>query len=125
VLDATNRLDFSHRMPPGLMVGTTNSLGERVQRRLPDARVVKCFNTVGNTKMVHPKFREGTPVMFICGNDATAKEETRAILRELGWPKGFDVGGIDGARWLEALVPLWVRVGAALNAWDHAFTVVQ
>ncbi|HUI38058.1 MAG TPA: NAD(P)-binding domain-containing protein, partial [Thermoplasmata archaeon] len=117
VLDATNPLDFSHGMPPGLFVGTTDSLGERVQRRLPDARVVKCFNTVGNARMIDPHFDEGTPPMIICGDDAGAKKETEAILRELGWPGALDAGGIEGARWLEALVPLWVRVGASLNTW--------
>lgn len=125
VLDTTNPLDFSKGMPPGLFVGTTDSLGERVQRKLPMAHVVKCFNTVGNTRMVDPKFKDGTPAMMICGNDANAKKRTDALLKDLGWPGSLDVGGIDAARWLEALVPLWVRAGGALNAWDHAFRVVQ
>jgi 8-hydroxy-5-deazaflavin:NADPH oxidoreductase len=125
VIDATNPLDFSHGMPPGLLFGTTDSMGERVQRKLPNAKVVKCFNTVSNVKMVDPKFAEGTPPMLICGNDAEAKKRTEAILRELGWPGAMDVGGIDGARWLEALVPLWVRTSQVLNTWEHAFKVVR
>ena len=125
VLDATNPLDFSHGMPPGLLWGTTDSLGERVQRKLPEAKVVKCFNTVGNTKFIDPKFREGTPQMLICGNDAGAKQQTDAIVRELGWPGTMDVGAIDAARWLEALVPLWVRAAQALNTYEHAFKIVR
>lgn len=125
VLDATNPLDFSKGMPPGLFVGTTDSLGERVQRKLPGAHVVKCFNTVGNAKMIDPKFAEGTPPMLICGNDAAAKQHTSEILKDLGWPGALDVGSIESARWLEALVPLWVRAGAALNTWGHAFKAVQ
>lgn len=125
VIDATNPLDFSHGMPPGLLVGTTDSLGERVQKKVPDARVVKCFNTVGNVKMIDPKFKEGVPPMLICGNDEDAKKRTDAILRELGWPGAMDVGGIEGARWLEALVPLWVRVAQVLNTNEHAFKVVR
>src|SRR5689334_23382035 len=39
VIDATNPLDFSGGMPPKLFVGHTDSLGERVQRWLPGARV--------------------------------------------------------------------------------------
>jgi 8-hydroxy-5-deazaflavin:NADPH oxidoreductase len=125
VIDATNPLDFSHGMPPGLLFGTTDSLGERVQRKLPDAKVVKCFNTVSNVQMVDPKFKEGVPRMLICGNDAAAKKHTDAILRELGWPGAMDVGGIEGARWLEALVPLWVRTSQVLDTWEHAFKVVR
>ena len=126
VLDATNPLDFSQGNVPGLFVGTTDSLGERIQRRLPHAKVVKCFNTVSNAQMVDPRFKEGTPPMMIAGDDADAKKRTEALLRELGWPGVLDVGGIDGARWLEALVPLWVRVAVARGgAWGHAFKSIE
>lgn len=125
VLDATNPLDFSSGGMPGLFVGTSDSLGERVQRKLPDARVVKCFNTVGNSQMVDPKFKQAAPPMLICGNDEGAKKETEQILQSIGWTGATDIGGIDGARWLEALVPLWVRVAAPRNAWGHAFKSVE
>lgn len=126
VLDATNPLDASSGGMPGLFVGTTDSLGEQVQRKLPQAKVVKCFNTVSNAKMVDPKFQEGTPPMLIAGDDADAKKQAEAFLRGIGWSGVMDVGGIDGARWLEALVPLWVRVAVARGqAWDHAFRSVR
>lgn len=125
VLDATNPLDFSEGMPPGLFVGTTDSLGEQVQRALPQARVVKCFNTVTNSQMIDPKFAEGTPPMLVCGNDADAKAQTERFLKSVGWPGILDVGDIAGARWLEALVPLWVRAGLVLDTWSHAFKAVR
>jgi predicted dinucleotide-binding enzyme len=56
VIDATNPLDFSKGMPPSLTHGHTDSGGEQVQRWLPDARVVKAFNIVGNAHMVNPQF---------------------------------------------------------------------
>jgi 8-hydroxy-5-deazaflavin:NADPH oxidoreductase len=125
VLDATNPLDFSAGMPPGLLYGGTDSLGERVQAALPDASVVKCFNTVSNAQMVDPAFEEGTPPMMICGDDDEAKERTESILVELGWPGALDVGRIASARYLEALVPLWVIVGAKRDTWMHTFAVVE
>jgi hypothetical protein len=125
VLDATNPLDFSGEGPPGLFVGTTGSLGECVQRLLPDATVVKCFNTVSHSQMVDPAFGTGTPTSFVCGDDADAKARADAILRDFGWPGGFDVGDITASRWLEALVPLWVRTGSVLDTYDHAITVIE
>lgn len=123
VIDATNPLDVSKSSPLGLFVGTTDSLGERIQRKLPDTKVVKCFNTVPNTQMVNPTFKD--PMMLICGDDVTAKRVVAKILKQFGWKKIIDIGGIDGARWLEALTALWVRVGLALNTWNHIFNVQE
>ncbi|MCI4349711.1 MAG: NAD(P)-binding domain-containing protein [Thermoplasmata archaeon] len=125
VLDTTNALDFSKGMPPGLFVGLTDSLGEQIQRKLPKARVVKCFNIVPNSLMVDPKVAGGPPDMMICGNDVAAKARTVEILKAFGWPGAIDLGGIENARWLEALVPLWVRVAASLNAWNSAFKILR
>jgi len=123
LIDATNALDFSKGMPPGLFVGTTDSLGERIQRRLPEAKVVKCFNTVGHSQMVDPTFKDVE--MLICGDDAVAKQEVVRILKEFGWKGAIDVGGIDGARWLEAVTPLWVRAAVATNNWNSVFKLLH
>jgi predicted dinucleotide-binding enzyme len=125
VIDTTNPLDFSKGESPTLFVGINDSLGERIQRKLSQAKIVKCFNTVPNPQMVNPTFSDGKPEMLICGNDADAKQKVIGILKEFGWPGAIDIGGIQEARWLETLVPLWVRVGAALNTSRHAFKVVR
>jgi hypothetical protein len=125
LLDTTNPLDFSKGAPPGLFTPMGDSLGERVQRKLPEAHVVKCFNIVPNSLMVDPKVGGGPPDMLICGNDGAAKARTAEILRSFGWPGAIDVGGIEAARWTEALVPLWVRVCGALNDWRVAFRVAR
>jgi 8-hydroxy-5-deazaflavin:NADPH oxidoreductase len=125
LIDVTNPLDMSHGMPPGLFVGTTDSLGERVQRKLPKARVVKCFNIVPNSVMGHPQRPGGPPDMIIAGNDAAAKTQVTEILRSFGWNGAIDIGGIEGARYLESLVGLWVRVAIALGDFQVAFKVVR
>ena len=125
VLDAMNPLDMETPGGPGLLYGLNESLGERIQALLPDAQVVKCFNTVPNSRMIDPSFDESVPEMLIAGNDGDAKKRTEALLISLGWPGVIDVGDITAARWLEALVPLWARVGMALDTWGHVWKVVR
>jgi predicted dinucleotide-binding enzyme len=36
--------------------GPNESLGERIQARLPGAHVVKAFTSVANTRMVNPQY---------------------------------------------------------------------
>ena len=100
VIDTTNPLDFSKGSSPGLFVGMNDSLGERIQRKLPQAKVVKCFNTVPNVQMVNPNFGDDKPEMLICGNDPEAKQRVVDILKELGWPGAIDIGGIEESRWI-------------------------
>jgi len=124
VVDVSNPLDFSKGMPPGLFVGTTDSLAEQTQRKLPSAKVVKCFNTVSHVQMVDPRAKGGKPKMLVAGDDAAAKKKVDEFLKGLGWGGTIDCGGLDGARWLEALVPLWVRVAGELKSWDVIFQPV-
>lgn len=123
VIDTTNALDFSKGTPPGLFTGPNDSLGERLQNTLPQARVVKCFNTVPNTRMLNPG--DKTAEMLICGNDANAKDKVTQILKDFGWAGAIDIGGIRESRWLEALVPLWVRTATHLNSWNIMFKVLH
>jgi predicted dinucleotide-binding enzyme len=126
VIDVTNPLDFSKGMPPQLAVGHTDSAGEIVQRLLPDAKVVKAFNIVGNPHMVHPDFPQGgPPTMFICGNDEEAKKiVTDNILTKFGW-ETIDIGGIEGARLLEPLAMLWIIYYFKTNTGNHAFKLLR
>ena len=123
VIDTTNPLDPSGDRAALAVGSPADSGGETVQRTIPDARVVKAFNTVGNALMVDPGLAGGRQPMFIAGNDADAKATVAAALDDFGWD-AMDVGGIEQSRQLESLCLLWVAVGKARGAWDHAFTVV-
>jgi len=123
VIDTTNPLDFSSGMPPTLAVSGQDSGGERVQRQLPDALVVKAFNTVGNALMFQPDLPGGPPDMFICGNDGAAKARVAALLQEFGW-NVIDVGGIEASRYLEAMCLVWVLAGMQTNNWNQAFKLL-
>ena len=123
LIDATNPLDFSTGLPR-LSVGHSDSLGEQIQRWLPEARVVKAFNTVGNAHMINPRFPGGPPDMFICGNDADAKKTVSQICDAFGWGV-VDLGGIEGARLLEPMCMVWVLYGIQNKSWNHAFKLLR
>lgn len=100
------------------------SLMEKLQEQLPDAHFVKAFNSVGNGKMYKPAFQEGRPSMFICGNDALAKETVKAILEKFGWDTE-DMGSSAAARAIEPLCILWCIPGFLHNQWTHAFKLLK
>jgi len=124
VIDVTNPLVFEPNKPPRLALGHTDSGGEQVQRWLPNSKVVKAFNTVGNAHMVNPQFPGGPPDMFICGNDASAKQTVAGICKNFGWGV-VDVGGMEGARLLEPMCILWVLHGLQTGSWNHAFKLLH
>jgi predicted dinucleotide-binding enzyme len=125
VIDTTNPIGSE---PPDhgvirYFTGANESLMERLQKKVPAARFVKAFNSVGNAFMVNPKL-ESTPTMFICGNDPAAKQETTEILTRFGWETS-DMGGVEGARPIESLCILWCIPGFLRNDWMHALRVVR
>ena len=126
VIDATNPIADA---PPqnGVLRFTTTldeALMEQLQREFPRARLVKAFNSVGNALMVDPQLAGGPPSMFICGNDAAAKDVVRGILGQFGWSTE-DMGGAEAARAIEPLCILWCVPGFLHNDWRHAFKMLR
>jgi predicted dinucleotide-binding enzyme len=126
VIDTTNPIAAT---PPvnGVLqffTGLDKSLMEQLQQLLPEARLVKAFNSVGNALMYKPVFKEGTPTMFICGNDDAAKSTVREILGQFGW-ETEDLGKAEAARAIEPLCILWCIPGFIRNQWTHAFKLLK
>ena len=124
LFDATNPLDFSRGVPPTLAVSGDDSGGERIQRWLPDAKVVKAFNTVSNVQMVEPHLPGGPPDMFICGEDAEAKQTVTELANSLGWPV-IDLGGIANARYLESMAMVFIVHAFNTGNWNIAFKLLR
>ncbi|MGC0400470.1 putative dinucleotide-binding enzyme [Streptomyces sp. SAI-126] len=125
VIDIANPLDFSQGMPPSLDPVNTDSLGERIQRTFPDAKVVKTLNTMNAQIMVDPARVPGAHTVFLSGDDADAKEAVTALLVSFGWPAGgiIDLGDITTARGAEMLLPIWLRLYGALGHVDFNFHI--
>ena len=125
-------IDVTNPIAPGapvngvlqFMTGPNESLMERTQRQLPEARLVKAFNSVGSDFMYKPKFPGGTPTMFICGNDEASRRTVTDILTAFGW-ETEDMGKAEGARAIEPLCLLWCIPGFLRNQRTHAFKLLK
>ena len=126
LVDVANPLDFSHGMPPSLSVCNTDSLGEQIQRALPEVRVVKSLNTMNCELMVDPGLVPGDHAVFVCGDDPAAKAEVSRLLGEFGWPPAriVDLGGIAAARGTEMFLPLWLLLMGARGSAQFNIAVV-
>jgi predicted dinucleotide-binding enzyme len=122
LIDLTNPLDFSKGFPPSLFVSNTDSLGEQIQRAVPDTKVVKALNTIAVTVMVNPSLLGAESDIFVSGNDGEAKATvSRFLVEQFGWKNVIDLGDITTARGTESYLPLWVRLMSALKT--HEFNI--
>ena len=108
VIDATNPIAAAPPVDGVLRFFTdfNESLMEKIQQQIPEAKLVKAFNSVGNAFMYKPTFSGGKPTMFICGNDEEAKQTVTSILDSFGW-ETENMGKIASARAIEPLCMLW------------------
>jgi len=122
VVDVTNPL---RPTDSGMELATEEigSAGEQVQRWLPQSKVVKSLNILNAAYMLNAHLDEGEPLMFVAGNDATAKQEVSVLLESAGWTVS-DLGGIEKARLLEALAMLWIGLAMQRQKFDFAFQPV-
>jgi predicted dinucleotide-binding enzyme len=106
LIDCTNPLksDLS-----GLEVGHTTSGAEMVAQWANGAKVVKAFNTTGFNVMARPVINGARTVMFVCGDDAAAKQAALQLAADVGFDP-VDAGRLAVARWLEPLAMLWIHL---------------
>jgi NADPH-dependent F420 reductase len=124
VIDTSNPLTYADGRPTGLEVPPEGSAGQHVAARLPGARVVKAFNTVGAALMVAPQLPKGPPDMFVCGDDAEAKAAVAALCEELSYP-ALDVGPLARSAELEHLAWLWIALAMTGRFEGHAFALLR
>jgi predicted dinucleotide-binding enzyme len=87
---------------------------EAFQAWLPEAHVVKAFNTVFASNLGKPT--DGEPMDgYIAGDDAAAKATVETIVRDAGLAP-LDVGGLKMARVLEGMAWANIQLNMA-NSW--------
>ena len=109
VIDITNPLTADYM---GLTVGHSTSAAEEIAKAVPDAEVVKAFNTVFAPVLAEgADFGNGRKVsVFVAGDSERAKQTAGAIAESIGFAV-VDAGGLKNARYLEPLAGLNIYLG--------------
>lgn len=116
LIDATNPVLANLS---ALALGTTTSAAEQVAQWARGAKVVKAFNTIGNSIMANTDFKGEKPVLFYCGDDALAKKTVHQLAGDIGFDPQ-DAGPLTQARLLEPLALLWISL-AFQQQWGREF----
>jgi hypothetical protein len=109
VVDCTNPLVFEAGLAT-LAIGQDTSAAEQIAAMLPEARVVKAFNTAFADMMEQgPYFGPVDGSMFYCGDDQAAKEAVARLITATGF-EPIDCGPLNSARLLEPMAALIIRL---------------
>ena len=112
VVDITNPMtaDFS-----GLSIGHMTSAAEEIQKRAPEARVVKAFNTVFAQVLQNGGQAGGRPAtVFVAADDAEARAKVVDLARSAGF-ETLETGSLATARFLEPVAALNITLGYGLG----------
>lgn len=122
VVDATNRISFG---PGGPEIDTTSSNGEALAVLLPDAHIVKAFNTLFASNQSDP-IAEGVQLDgFVAGDDEAAKAVVLELVDSIGL-NPVDVGPLSRSRQLEGLAFLNMAINIAHNGtWQSGWKLVS
>jgi len=108
VVDCTNPLapDYMSNL-----LGHTTSAAEEIAKVLPEARLVKAFNTIFADVMEPGKqqFMGAKGTGFYCGDDPQAKAVVAQLIADAGF-EPVDAGALKNARYLEPMAQLNIQI---------------
>jgi hypothetical protein len=116
VIDSTNPLnaDWSPKL-----LGQDNSASEEISRLLPEAYVVKAFNTIFADVMDKP-VKDGQAITaFIAGDNDQAKQKVIALASAIGFAP-IDTGSLYTARYLENMAHLNIQIALRQKSGTNA-----
>ncbi|MUW14821.1 NADP oxidoreductase [Halorubrum sp. CBA1125] len=113
-------LDTANEYPNA---GSERSLATRVADAVPDAHVVKAFNTIGANRMTDPIVDGEAATMFLAGDSAEAVDTARTLAADLGF-EPVVAGGLGAASHLEHLARFWIHLSGQ-HSRDIAFRLLR
>jgi len=121
IVDPSNPVDFATF--DGLVVPAGSSAAAELQAKLPDAHVVKAFNTTFAATLATGTVGNTTTTILVAGDDAEAKAAVIALVEAAGL-KGIDTGSLKRAHELEAIGFLQITLAAGEKiGWTGGFAI--
>ena len=115
-------IDVSNRPTPDAS-GTGTSAAEELQARLPDASVVKAFNTAFATRQADPEVDGVSADGFVAADDEEAKRQVLGIVESIGF-RPVDAGSLAVARTLEGMAWLNISRNMQGGTWQDAWVLL-
>jgi 8-hydroxy-5-deazaflavin:NADPH oxidoreductase len=115
-------IDVSNRPTPDPS-GAGTSAAEELQARIPDASVVKAFNTAFATRQADPIVNGVHADGFVAGADGDAKQTVLDLVESVGF-RPVDAGSLAAARTLEGMA--WLHINRAIQGgtWQDAWVIL-
>jgi 8-hydroxy-5-deazaflavin:NADPH oxidoreductase len=110
LIDVTNALDKNWE----LAIGFTTSAAEKLKSYLPNAHVVKAFNTVLAQNQSSGKINNEQLSLFVAGDDKEAKQTVMQLGKDIGFDS-VDAGPLKAARYLEPMGVLNINLAYTLK----------
>ncbi len=104
IVDATNPIASDMK---SMSIGNTCSGAEKINEWIPNAHIVKAFNTTGWENMKNSNYPNGKLTMFYAGNDKKSKQIVASIIDSFGF-QPYDAGDLFMARFIEAMAMVWI-----------------
>ncbi|MFI5259315.1 MAG: NADPH-dependent F420 reductase [Candidatus Limnocylindrales bacterium] len=121
VVDATNRMSFG---PSGPTIDNGDSNADRLAAWLPNAHVVKAFNTLFASHQLDPTADGIQLDGFVAGDDQGAKDTVLELVRSIGL-NPVDVGPLARAQQLEQIAFLNIALNVTANgSWSSGWRLV-
>jgi len=115
-------VDVSNRPTPDAS-GTGTSAAEELQARLPDASVVKAFNTAFATRQADPNVDGVSADGYVAGDDDGAKAKVLRLVESIGF-RPVDAGSLAVARTLEGMAWLNISRNMQGGTWQDAWVLL-
>jgi predicted dinucleotide-binding enzyme len=110
VVDVTNALTPDMQ----LALGYSTSGAEQLQKKMPKAYLVKCFNTVFAEHMDKGRVGDQQLTVFAAGDDAAARQKVLGLAKQIGFD-AVDAGPLINARSLETMGFFNIQLGYNLG----------